>query len=199
MCFYSQPIAVSELFQNSNQLLLQQYILFSHLSFFQVFSSYDSWSSRSPHNWHPSSSHCNASGQAGTPPHWQRPNARVSCLSLHLWTPYGTKDLNPTVSPLLLPNCTPACYPESQCSSALKALPLRTPSSLILSALIWFWDEKEHESQKMKGNSLKSRDLQSGETEDMELFSHLVQGFNWVPTLGEPESEVDWGVQCISF
>ena len=51
----------------------------------------------------------------------------------------------------------------------------------------------------MKGNSLKRSDLQSRETEEMELFSHLVRGFNWVPTLGEPESEVDWGVQCISF
>ena len=59
--------------------------------------------------------------------------------------------------------------------------------------------EKEHSSQKMKGNSLKRSDLQSRETEEMELFSHLVRGFNWVPTLGEPESEVDWGVQCISF
>lgn len=51
----------------------------------------------------------------------------------------------------------------------------------------------------MKGNSLKRSDFQSRETEEMELFSHLVQGFNWVPILGEHESKVDWGVQCISF
>lgn len=50
----------------------------------------------------------------------------------------------------------------------------------------------------MKGNPLKRRDLQSGETEETELFSHLVQGLNWVPILGNHESEVDWGIQCIS-
>ena len=51
----------------------------------------------------------------------------------------------------------------------------------------------------MKGNSLNKSDLQSRETEEMELFSHLVQGFNRVPILGEHESKLDWGVQCISF
>lgn len=78
-------------------------------------------------------------------------------LSLHLWTPYGTKDLNPTVSPLLLPNRTPICYPESQCSSTLKALPLRTPSSLILSALIWFWDGKGAQLSKDEGKLTKEK------------------------------------------
>lgn len=109
--------------------------------------------------------------------------------SLHLWTPYGTKDLHPTVSPLLLSNLTPICYPESQCSSALKALPLRTPSRLILSALIWFWDGKGARISKDEGKPTKEkrsserRDWRNGAVQPfsarLELGSHSWGPWEW--------------------
>lgn len=194
-------IAVSGWFQNPIQLLLQQPLvhIVSSLSSFQVFSPHDSWSSWSPHNWHPSSSYCNTSGQTGTPPHWRWPDARVSLppvSPVNAWRHWGFNHnffsiVEPSPS-LLLWKSVWLCF-ESSITEDFKRLESHCELILIL-RLNRSTDPKRSREPHQNGVIFRAQALNNPE-----LCSHLVPNFSWVLIVGEPlvVPEGNWRVQCL--